>query len=166
MITRQDLKQIVMLTHLTDSMLDSLAEIIDVLRFDRDEVIFRAKEPSERFYMLKRGHILLEQRISDQVTAFMGAIKPGYSFGWSAMIENEIYTVDAVCKEPSEVYSFKSDKIRKLNQQNPEMGLRMHQRLLVIIKKRLDIRTDQFRQAIMHHPDMQSLFKSKGHEYT
>ena len=39
------------------------------------------------------------------------------------------------------------------------MGMRMHQRLLVIIKKRLDVRTEQFRQAIMNHPDMQSLFK-------
>ena len=159
MITRQDLKQIVMLTYLTDPMLDNLAQIVDVLKFDKDEIIFREKEPSGRFYMLKSGQVLLEQRISDQVTACVAAIKPGYSFGWSAMIKNERYTVDAVCEEPSEVFSFKSEKIRNLFEQDPEMGMRMHQRLLVIIKKRLDIRTEQFRQAIMNHPDMQSLFK-------
>lgn len=159
MITRQDLKQIVMLTYLTDPMLDSLVQIIDVLKFDKDEIIFREKEPSTRFYMLKAGQVLLEQRISDEVTACVAAIKPGYSFGWSAMMENETYTVDAVCEEPSEVFSFTSEKFRKLFQQDPEMGLRIHQRLLVIIKKRLDIRTEQFRKAIMHHPDMQSLFK-------
>ena len=159
MITREDLKQIVMLTYLTDPMLDSLAQIIDFLKFDKYEIIFREKEPSTRFYMLKAGQVLLEQRISDQVSACVGAIKPGYSFGWSAMMENETYTVDAVCEEPSEVFSFTSEKFRKLFQQDPEMGLRIHQRLLVIIKKRLDIRTEQFRKAIMHHPDMQSLFK-------
>lgn len=159
MITRQDLKQIVMLTYLTDPMLDSLVQIIDVLKFDKDEIIFREKEPSTRFYMLKAGQVLLEQRISDEVTACVAAIKPGYSFGWSAMMENETYTVDAVCEEPSEVFSFTSEKFRKLFQQDPEMGLRIHQRLLVIIKKRLDIRTEQFKKAIMHHPDMQSLFK-------
>jgi len=159
MITGEDLKQIVMLTYLTDPMLDSLTQIIDVLKFDKDEIVFREKEPSTRFYMLTAGQVLLEQRISDQVTACVAAIKPGYSFGWSAMMENEIYTVDAICEEPSEVFSFTSEKFRKLFQQNPEMGLRIHQRLLVIIKKRLDIRTEQFRKAIMHHPDMQSLFK-------
>jgi CRP-like cAMP-binding protein len=159
MITREDLKQIVMLTYLTDPMLDQLAQIIDVLKFDKDEIIFRAQEPSDRFYMLKSGQVLLEQRISDQVTACVGNIKPGYSFGWSAMMEKEVYTADAVCREPTEVFSFKAEKIRKLFQQDPEMGLRMHQRILVIIKKRLDIRTEQFRQAIKNHPDMQSLFK-------
>ena len=89
MITRQDLKQIVMLTYLTDPMLDKLAQVVDVLKFDKEEIIFREKEPSGRFYMLKSGQVLLEQRISDQVTACVAAIKPGYSFGWSAMIENE-----------------------------------------------------------------------------
>lgn len=159
MITREDLKQIVMLTYLTDSMLDHLAEIIDVLNFDKDEVIFREKEPSVRFYMLISGQVLLEQRVSDRVTACVAAIKPGYSFGWSAMMKDECYTVSAVCNEASEVYSFESQKIRKLFERDKAMGLRMHQRLLVIIKKRLDFRTEQFRKAIMHHPDMQSLFK-------
>jgi CRP-like cAMP-binding protein len=159
-ITRADLKQIVMLTYLSDPMLDDLARIIDVLKFDRDEVIFKEREPSERFYMLKTGHVLLEQYISEHVTACVGALKPGYSFGWSAMMEGEHYTVSAICQEPSEVYSFKSAKAHQLFSQNPEMGLRMHKRLLVIIKKRLDIRTEQFRLAIMNHPDMQALFTS------
>ena len=159
MVAREDLKRIVMLTYLTDPMLDNLAQIVDVLKFDTDEIIFREKERSERFYMLKSGQVLLEQRISDHVTVCVAAIKPGFSFGWSAMIENERYTVDAICKEPSEVFSFKSEKIRKLFEHDPEMGLRMYQRLLVIVKKRLDIRTEQFRQAIMKHPAIQSLFR-------
>ncbi len=161
MITRDELKQIVMLTYLTDPMLDNLVQIIDVLRFDQGEIIFRAQEPSDRFYMLRSGEVLQEQRISDQVTACVAAIKPGYSFGWSAMIREEVYTVDAVCREPCEVYSFKAEKIRKLHQQDPEMGLRMFERILVIIKKRLDIRTEQFRLAIKNHPDMQSLFQEQ-----
>lgn len=159
MLTGADLKQIVMLTYLTDPMLDRLAQIVDVLKFDKGEIIFKANEPSTRFYMLRSGQVLLEQRISDQVTACVAAIKPGYSFGWSAMIEDEIYTVDAVCEAPCEVLSFKPKKIHKLFEGDPEMGLRFYRRLLVIIKKRLDIRTEQFRQAIKNHPDMQALFQ-------
>ena len=158
MLTRDDLKRIIMLTHLTDSMLDRLAAIVDVLKFDEEEIIFRAGEPAARFYMLRSGQVLLEQRISDQVTACVAAIKPGLSFGWSAMLENEDYTMDAVCSAPSEVFSFKTEKINLLFEQDPEMGLRMYQRLMVIIKKRLDIRTEQFREAIKNHPDMQVCF--------
>lgn len=160
MITKEDLKQIVMLTYLTDPMLDNLAQIIDFLKFDRDEILFRENDPAERFYMMKSGNVLLEQRISDTVTACIGSIKPGFSFGWSAMIEDGRYTVDAVCVESSEIYSFKRDKIQKLIMKDPEMGLRIYQRLLVIIKKRLDYRTGQFRRAIENHPDMQNLFST------
>ena len=158
MVTKDDLKQVVMLTYLTDPMLEKLSEIVDLLRFDKDEVIFRENEPADRFYMLRSGSILLEQSISEDVTACVGSIKPGFSFGWSAMVEDGLYTTDAVCVELSEVFSFKRDKICKLFQRDPEMGFRFYQRLLVIIKKRLDYRTGQFRQAITNHPDMQRLF--------
>jgi len=161
MITKEDLKQIVMLTYLTDPMLDRLAQIVDVLKFDKDEFIFRANEPARRFYMLTYGKVLLEQRISDKVTAIVGSIKPGYSFGWSAMIEGGAYSADATSDEPSEVFSFKREKINKLFHQDPEMGFIIHQRLLVIIQKRLDYRNEQFQQAIRHHPDMQKLFSNR-----
>lgn len=159
MVTIDDLKQVVMLTYLTDRMLEDLAEIVDALKFDKDEVIFKESEPAERFYMLRSGSILLEQVIGENVTACVGSIKPGYSFGWSAMVEDSgFYTTDAVCVESSDVLSFRGEKIRQLFERNPEMGFRFYQRLLVIIKKRLDYRSEQFRQAIVHHPDMQNLF--------
>jgi len=158
MVQRDDLKQIVMLTYLSDEMLDQLTTIIDILKFDREEVLFRQNQWADRFYMMRSGLILLEQKISEDVTAIVGSIKPGYSFGWSAMVEDGTYTVDAVCVEPSEVLSFKREKINRMMEQNPAMGLILYQRLMVIIKKRLDYRTEQFRQAIMNHPEMQQLF--------
>lgn len=158
MVTIDELKQIVMLTYLNDAMLENLAHITDVLTFDKDEVIFRQHDPAERFYMLRYGNVVLEQQITENITACVGAVKPGYSFGWSAMIEDGIYTADAVCSETSEALSFKRSKIIKLFEQDPEMGLRLYQRLLVIIKKRLDYRTEQFRETIKNHPDMQRVF--------
>ena len=157
MVTIDDLKQIVMLTYLSDPMLENLARITDVLKFDKDEIIFRQYEPAVRYFMLRSGNVLLEQRITDKVTVCIGSIKPGYSFGWSAMIEDGTYTADAVCVESSEVLSFKRHKLNDLFAQDPEMGLQFYRRLLVIIKNRLDNRTEQFREAIKNHPDMQAL---------
>jgi CRP-like cAMP-binding protein len=140
-------------------MRDRLSQIIDELKFDKDEIIFKEGEPAERLYMLRSGSVLLEQRVSDKVTACVGSVKPGFSFGWSAMVDNGVYTNEAVCVEPSVIYSFKREKINKLFEQDPEMGFRLYQRLLELIKTRLDYRTEQFRQAIKNHPDMQNLFR-------
>ena len=158
MIQREDLKQIVLLSYLTDPVLDEIIPIIDLLQFANQEIIFKQGDPADRFYMLKRGKVLLEQRISEKVTAIIGSIKPGFSFGWGAMIEDGSYSAKAVCAEPCEIYSFKSEKIKKLFEDNPDMGYRVYQRLLVIIKKRYDSRTEQFRKAIVQHPDMKDLF--------
>ncbi len=160
-LTVADLKQIVILSHLTDAMLEMLLETIDVLRFDHEDTIFQQNDPAHRFYMLRRGNVLLEQRITDKVTACIGSIKPGFSFGWSSMIEGGLYTARAVCVEPCEILSFTKQRIDKLLKQNPEMGFRLYQRLLVILKKRFDYRSEQLRLAIVNHPDMQDLFNEK-----
>jgi CRP-like cAMP-binding protein len=158
MLSQDDLRPIVMLKHLTEPMLEKLARIVDLLRFDKDEVVFRQNEPAQRFHMLRLGKVLLELRMSEKVTVCVGSIRPGYSFGWSAMLEGGTYSTDAICSEPTECLSFRKEKVIKLFQQDPEMGFRMYQRFLVMLKKRYDDRTEQFRLAIMNHPDMQNLF--------
>jgi CRP-like cAMP-binding protein len=158
MTSVDDLRSIIILSHLTEEMLAQLLPIIAVQVFEQEDVIFRQGEAAERFYMLRRGKVLLEQQIVDKVTVFVGAIEPGYSFGWSAMLAGGVYSADAVCAEPCEVLSFSRQKIDVLIEQTPALGLRLYRRLLVVLKKRFDYRTEQFRQAIMNHPDLKHLF--------
>ena len=158
MVTTEDLKKMVIMTHLKDNMLDRIISITDVLIFENQEIIFRQDDIADRFYMVKRGKVLLEQRLAEKISVSVGSIKPGFAFGWSTMIEEGYYTTDAVCAEPCEIFSMKGDKIRALCDKDPYMGYLLTQRLLVILKKRYDHRTDQFIKVIKHNPDMQDLF--------
>jgi CRP-like cAMP-binding protein len=158
MIGRKDLKQIFMLTYLTDEMLDKLIPITKLLHFDKRELIFRQGEKSRHFYMLKEGKVILEQRITDKIAVSVSAIKPGSSFGWSAMLDEEEYSIDAVCAEPCKVFSFRDHEIKALFEEDHSMGFIMNQQLLHIIKKRYDIRTEQFIKTLRHHPEISSLF--------
>ena len=157
MISGKDLKQIVMLGYLTDEMIDKLVPITDLLRFEENEYIFRQGDKADRFYMLKKGKVLLELKINANITVFISSIKAGYSFGWSSMLDDENYTVDALCSEPCEILSFRADKVKRLFEEDHSLGYIMSQRLLRIIKKRYDIRTEQFVKTITHHPDMARL---------
>ena len=158
MVTTEDLKKMVIMTHLKDYMLDRIISITDVLIFEDQEIIFRQGDIADRFYMVKRGKVLLEQRLAEKITVSVGSIKPGFAFGWSTMIEEGYYTTDAVCAEPCEIYSMKGDKIRALCDKDPYMGYLLSRRLLVILKKRYDHRTDQFIKVLKHNPDMKDLF--------
>ncbi len=158
MVTTEDLKKIVIMTHLKDDMLDRIISITDFLKFEDQETVFRQGDIANRFYMVKRGKVLLEQRIAEKVTVSVGSIKPGFAFGWSTMIEEGYYTTDAVCAEPCEIFSMRGNKLRALCEKDPYMGYLLSLRLLVILKKRYDHRTDQFIKVVKHDPDMKDHF--------
>ncbi len=138
-------------------MLDKLTPMVDIHHFEEREVIFREGEKGIRFYLLKRGKIVLEKRISDKLSFAAGSVKPGYSFGWSAMLEEGNYTLDAIATEPCEVYSIKREKIKKLLNGDHTMGYILNQGLLRVLKRRLDNRTEQFIRVLTQHPDIKSL---------
>jgi len=158
MVTTEELKQMVIMAYLKDHMLDRLISITDVLTFNEKETVFRQGDIADRLYMVKRGKVLLEQKLTSKITVSVGSVKPGFSFGWSTMIEEGYYTANAVCAEPCEIFSIIGNRIQTLCQEHPDMGFLLSQRLLVVLKKRYDSRTEQFIKVIKHHPDMKDLF--------
>lgn len=157
MITVEDLKQFVMLSYLTDDMLESLVPITEMLRFDKDEIVFKQGDTADRLYLLKKGNVILEHQITDTLTVTLSSVKPGFSFGWSAMMEDSPYSTDAICAEPCEMYSFRESKIKKAMAENHSLGFIISQRLLYVIKKRFDVRTKQFVKTIKLHPEISKL---------
>lgn len=130
MVSWDDLKSIVILSYLKDEMLDKLLPIVDAMMFHEDETIFKEGDMAERFCMLKRGKILLEKRISDEITVSVGSVKADFSFGWSSMLEGDAYKSDAIAAGACEVFSFRRKKIVRLLNEDHSMGYLMNQRLL------------------------------------
>ena len=56
MITRENLKQIVMLTYLTDDMLDELIPITELLQYDEKEYVFHQGDKADRYYSIHGRH--------------------------------------------------------------------------------------------------------------
>lgn len=158
MVSKGALRQIVILSYLTEPMLDKLRPIVEYRAFSEDEVIFREGDPATRLYMLKSGKVLLEKRISEHITISVGSIRAGYSFGWSSILDGDAYTSDAICTGTGEVFSVQREKLLALFDEDHSMGFIMTQRLMRVIKKRLDYRTEQFLRAIQEHPDTRTLF--------
>ncbi len=157
MVPIEDLKKIVVLEFLTDQMLEKLTPSVESVTFKEREIIFDEGTEAETFYMLKTGKVLLEKRISTKMTASLGAIKPGYSFGWSAMFKGQSFSFVSVCAENSEVLTIKAEKLLSILNDDHSMGFLVMQRLLRMMKNRLDRLEEQFLRAIREHPDIESL---------
>ena len=162
MITKDELRRIVIIGYLTDSMLENLIPIVERVHFDEREYIFRQGDSAEKFFMLSHGKVLLEQRISDKMTVSIESVRPGYSFGWSGMMSGGIepysrYTSDAISTEASELFVLKGEDLNNLLDEDHHMGYLICQRLTRVIARRLRHRTEQFVRIIKQHPDIDNL---------
>lgn len=158
MVPKEDLKEVVILEFLTDAMLEKIRPLFELIQINEQRLIFEEGGNEEIFYVLKQGKILLEKSISNDITVSLGAIKPGYSFGWSAIF-GEPYTVTADCVEPSEVLAIDGKKLYETLNSDHEMGFVVMQSLIAVIKNRLDRMQDQFLKAIREHPDIEPLIE-------
>jgi CRP-like cAMP-binding protein len=159
MADKEALKKIEVFKGLSEDMLETLAALTKSREYEEGEVVFREGDSADGFFMLKRGKILLEQRISDTATVSLGAVKPGYSFGWSAILDGGTFTLDTICSEDSEVLYIERKEIIGIMEENAEMAKILNQNLIRIIKNRLDHRTIQLLRVIKNHPDMNALFQ-------
>jgi CRP-like cAMP-binding protein len=158
MVTRDSLVSMLILENLSGEMLDILLPHIEERQFEAREVIFREGDRSHYFYMIKSGKVLLEKRISPKITVSIASIKPGYSFGWSALL-NDPLRLDAVCSEPSTIYMLDAVESMQVMEENPQMGYLIYRNLIRIVQRRLDLRTEQFVRVISRHPHIQPLLE-------
>jgi len=157
MVSIVELRNIYLLEHLSDEMLEKIIPIARPLKFKEKDVVFEKGNKAENFYMLKKGKILLEMEISDQLTISLGSIKSGYSFGWSALLSGPSHTSHAVCAEPSDVFAIPGEKFRDILEGDSSMGYRVMGFAAKILKNRLERRTGQLLKVMANHPDMQKL---------
>ena len=162
MITKDEIRKMVILGYLTDGMLDKLITLMERVHFDEKEYIFRQGDTAHKFYMLSRGKVLLEQRIAEKMTVSIESVRPGYSIGWSGMLSGGLepysrYTTDAICTEPCELFVIRGEDLNDLLDQDHDMGFILSQRLLRVVSRRLRHRTEQFVRIIKQHPDIENL---------
>jgi len=158
MVTIDDLKKIFLLQDFTDSMLEELRPLVNSRKTKEQEIIFNQHDPAETFFMLKRGKILLEVEVSPYVMMSLGSVKSGRSFGWPALSPAyPSYESNALCTEPSEIFSVAGPEFLQILDRQPEVGYRVMKYVFGIFEQRLERRTTQLINVIRNYPEMKEL---------
>jgi CRP/FNR family cyclic AMP-dependent transcriptional regulator len=157
MVSVEDLKRVVLFENLTDGMLEELLPMVQMEAFEERQIIYESGNRAVHFFSLKRGKVLLEAELAPTLIISLGAIKPGYSFGWSALFSLASYTSYAVSAEPSEVFVMPADRFMALLDDNQTIGYLVMQKAARILENRLERRTAQFLKVITRHPEIAAL---------
>ena len=160
MIAFDDLRKILLLENVSDSMLGKMVPLLQMRVFGERGIVFQQGDDADLFYMLKEGKVLLEVDASEDISVSLGAMKAGFSFGWSALIPSASYSSTAVCVEPTEVIAIPGRDLIRLMDDDHENGYVILWRVTAILHRRLGRRTGQFLRAIEQHPDIQKIFQA------
>jgi len=146
MINYNDLKSIIMLNYLKDSMLDKLSSITNIEEYRSGDYIFNEGEDAKNLYALIEGKVRLE--IDKKYTARISIndITQNNIFGFSALVDNEEKTYTTYAKAITDVklYKWEATDLETLFNQDFEMGFLFMKEIAKITKKRLQIRNIQF----------------------
>ena len=155
MLTKDDLKSLLGHTFdLTDAHVEKLLPMAREHEAANDEVLFQREDNAEHFYLLVTGKVILEADLAPGVSASLNSVKPGYVFGWTAIIGGQ-HEMRARAVEVSDVVAFEGEALIRLMNEDHDFGFRIMSAMLRLLKNRLDTRTGQFLRILGRHPDLQ-----------
>ena len=64
-------------------------------------------------------------------------IHAGEAFGWSSLIDRDVYTASAECIEPTSLMKIDEEKLLKIIEEDPTNGLILFKQLAVMLGNRL-----------------------------
>ncbi len=146
MVELDDLKAIILLSHLTDPMLEKLVDITSTLEHSAGDYIFRDGDYARYLYAIIEGKVGLELEKTANVPVLMDTIGRGRTFGFSALVDTEQkkYTTHARVLADTKLFAWESTELEMLFYQHYEMGFLFMKRIAKIAKTRLQIRNVQF----------------------
>jgi len=157
MITKSELKKDEFLESLTDEMLEKFIPLTEEWSVESGEIIFSEGDSADNFFMVKKGKILLEQKISEDIIATVGTVDPGESFGLSVLLDEPRRLMTAICSETATVYAIHKNSLLDLMDEDHSMGYFIMKQAARVLNTRLILRTEQFLRSMHTHPDIHEL---------
>lgn len=99
------------------------------------ELLFREGDVADTFYVLLKGRIKLNIGETGRVVYVVS--KAGEAFGWSSLIDRDVYTASAECLAQTKLLKFDKEKLQKALVEDPANGLIFFRRLAETLGTRL-----------------------------
>ena len=115
--------------------IDEIAELVTEESYPAGHVLFREGDFADYLYILEEGELDLTVKREKQL--FFPVDKTGSVFGWSSLVEPNLYTAKAECVKESRVIKIDADRLMRVFQKHPAEGLTIMRRLAGVIATRL-----------------------------
>jgi CRP/FNR family transcriptional regulator, cyclic AMP receptor protein len=115
-----------------------LSDCAMATRFAKDQVIFRAGETANRFYLIERGKVVLESEPdAGAAPIIIDTIGAGDLLGWSWIFPPFIWHFTARAVQPTRSIFFYGTILREYCDKDPTLGYELFKRMSEVMIRRL-----------------------------
>ncbi|HQR80543.1 MAG TPA: cyclic nucleotide-binding domain-containing protein [Actinomycetota bacterium] len=106
-------------------------------RFDTGELLFRAGQPADTFYVIRHGLVSIEMHAPAKGAVTLTTLDDGEVVGWSWLIPPYVWVFDARAAAPTSAVSFDGACLRAKCDADPALGYALMQRVSQMMYERL-----------------------------
>ena len=129
------IKQAALFSGVSSHFLKAMMELATKKSYDAGQTLFNRGDPANHFYILVTGSIELTTTSNEK--EFYTGNQTGESFGWSSLIERDIYTASARCREPTVVLKLDKNALLQIIDDDPASGIIFYKYLAKTLCRRL-----------------------------
>jgi CRP/FNR family cyclic AMP-dependent transcriptional regulator len=127
--------------------LDLLARYAKPVRFKSGEIVFRAGEPADGFYLVETGAIAVEGSVMEHGQITTDTVHAGEPLGWSWLFPPYVWHFDARVIEPTTAIFFDGKTLRQHYDEDLTLGHDLFKRISQVMVRRLQAARRKFLEA-------------------
>lgn len=123
----------------SEGQLSKIAEISEVAKRSRGELIFSEGDRAEYLYILVEGKVVIRVQLTSRPESVTVAAlnQTHQSFGWSGIVEPYHYTASALCEEDCYLIAIPGKKLIEILRSEPASGFEVMRHISEVISSRL-----------------------------
>lgn len=125
------------LAGMTKRHLEILSACATATHFEAGQVLFRAGEPANGFYLLESGHVVLEEPHPGGEPVIIDTVAAGEPLGWSWLFPPYLWQLDARAAEPCRALCLSGILLRQHREEDFFLSHELFKRTCEVMVRRL-----------------------------
>ncbi len=138
MVGIEDVRCCELFKDLNERELEEVAKIATIEKRGAGTRIIREGTPAGALYLLKEGRVVVRMSSRDGHEVNVDELGPGSVFGWSAVLDDQLFRADIWALEDCTIVVVDGDKLKKLFDANNHIGYRAVRMIAGIVASRLE----------------------------
>ncbi len=151
MLSIQELTSQVLLEELDNAELEKLLPIVSMVRYLKDEHVFREKSICKGIYMIKNGRVEISKTTTDGWKQPLVIAGPGNFIGEIATLEKSDHATDARAVENAELILFSKEAFEELEKKEPQIMLKIIKNIAIVSALNVRRMNEKFLKALVNY---------------